>query len=127
MEYCLHLWEVSAKYLVDAQDSFQRQAIIRIIDDEEVTRHLQPLQLRRDVANLSVFYRLFHMACSEEPFNLVPTPRFRSRTTRTGLGMHSHAIEPISTRNKRQSKSFICRTISQWYNLPAYVFSSPYI
>ena len=125
VEYCSHLWDRSAKYLLDALDSLQRRAV-RIIGDEEVTRHLEPLQLRRDVASLSVFYRLYHGECSEELFNLIPTSRFRSRTTRAGLAMHPHVVEPLSTRTRRQTKSFICRTICLWNDLPACVFPSSY-
>ncbi|RVE51849.1 hypothetical protein evm_003469 [Chilo suppressalis] len=51
---------------------------IRIIGDEEVTKHLnlKPLQLRRDVASLSAFYRLYHGECSEELFFLIPPSPF---------------------------------------------------
>ncbi|RVE43469.1 hypothetical protein evm_011886 [Chilo suppressalis] len=75
VEYCSHLWDGSAKYLLDALDRLQRCAI-RIIGDEEVTKHLEPLQLRRDVASLSAFYRLYHGECSEELFSLIPPSPF---------------------------------------------------
>ncbi|CAH0403362.1 unnamed protein product [Chilo suppressalis] len=49
----------SAKFLLDALDRLQRRAI-RIIGNQAVTKHLEPLQLRRDVVSLSAFYRLYH-------------------------------------------------------------------
>ncbi|RVE48387.1 hypothetical protein evm_006948 [Chilo suppressalis] len=65
-------------------DWLQRRAV-RIIGDEEVTKKLESLQLRRDVASLSAFYRLYHGECSEELLSLIPPSPFLQRTTRAGL------------------------------------------
>ncbi|XP_050342145.1 uncharacterized protein LOC126768217 [Nymphalis io] len=63
VEYCSHLWDGSAKYLLEALDRLQRRAV-RIIGDVKVTNTLEPLQLRREIAALSAFYRLYHGECS---------------------------------------------------------------
>ncbi|RVE45343.1 hypothetical protein evm_010048 [Chilo suppressalis] len=125
VEYCSHLWDGSAKYLLDALDRLQRRAI-RIIGDEEVTKHLEPLQLRRDVASLSAFYRLYHGECSEELFSLIPPSPFLQRTTRAGLRCHRLTVATIPTRTKKFGDSFLCRTIRKWNALPAHVFPPSY-
>ncbi|RVE40332.1 hypothetical protein evm_015018 [Chilo suppressalis] len=125
VEYCSHLWDGSDKYLLDALDRLQRRAI-RIIGDEEVTKHLEPLQLRRDVASLSAFYRLYHGECSEELFSLIPPSPFLQRTTRAGLRCHRLTVATIPTRTKKFGDSFLCRTIRKWNALPAHVFPPSY-
>ncbi|RVE54134.1 hypothetical protein evm_001257 [Chilo suppressalis] len=124
VEYCSHLWDDSAK-LLDALDRLQRRAI-RIIGDEEVTKHLEPLQLRRDVASLSAFDRLYHGESSEELFSLIPPSPFLQRTTRAGLRCHRLTVATIPTRTKKFGDSFICRTIRKWNALPAHVFPPSY-
>jgi hypothetical protein len=125
VEYCSHLWDGSAKYPLDALDRLQRRAV-RIIDDEEVTRHLEPLQLRRDISSLSVFYRLFHEESSEELFALIPPSPFHYRTTRAGQRCHHFTVDSIPTRTKKFGNSFLCRTISKWNSLPSHVFPPSY-
>ncbi|RVE47409.1 hypothetical protein evm_007919 [Chilo suppressalis] len=68
----------------DPLDRLQRRAI-RIIVDKEVTKHLEPRQLRRDVAILSAFYRLYLGACFEELLSLNLPSSFLQKSTRAGL------------------------------------------
>ncbi|CAH0398409.1 unnamed protein product [Chilo suppressalis] len=96
-------------YLLDALDRLQRRAI-RNIGDEEVTKHLEPLQLRRDVASLSAFYRLYHGECSEELFSFILPSPFLQRTTRAGLHCHRLTVATIPTRTKKFGDSFLCRS-----------------
>ncbi|RVE44603.1 hypothetical protein evm_010741 [Chilo suppressalis] len=98
VEYCSHLWDGSAKYLLDALDRLQRRAI-RIIGDEE---------------------------CSEELFSLIPPSPFLQRTTRAGLRCHRLTVATIPTRTKKFGDSFLCRTIRKWNALPAHVFPPSY-
>ncbi|RVE42228.1 hypothetical protein evm_013128 [Chilo suppressalis] len=116
---------LSFRGCIDALDRLQRHAI-RIIGDEEVTKHLEPLQLRRDVASLSAFYRLYHGECSEELFSLIPPSPFLQRTTRAGLRCHRLTVATIPTRTKKFGDSFLCRTIRKWNALPAHVFPPSY-
>ncbi|RVE54942.1 hypothetical protein evm_000309 [Chilo suppressalis] len=125
VEYCSHLWDGSSKYMLDALDRLQQRAI-RIIGDEEVTKHVEPLQLRRDVASLSAFYRLYHGECSEELFSLIPPSPFLQRTTSAGFRCHRLTVATIPTRTKKFGDSFLCRTIRKWNALPAHVFPSSY-
>lgn len=125
VEYCSHLWDGSAKYLLDALDRLQRRAV-RIIGDVEVTNTLEPLQLRRDIAALSAFYRLYHGECSEELFSLIPPSPFLLRTTRAGVRKHKFTVDNIPSRTKKFGDSFFCRTIHKWNELPAFVFPPSY-
>ncbi|CAH0399068.1 unnamed protein product [Chilo suppressalis] len=81
---------------------------IRIIGDEEVTKHLEPLQLCRDVASLSAFYRLYHGECSEELLFLIPPSPFLQRITCVGLRCHRLTVATIPTRTK---KSVYCEYV----------------
>lgn len=125
VEYCSHLWDGSAKYLLEALDRLQRRAI-RIIGNPEASMSLEPLQLRRDIARLSVLYRFYNGECSEELFQLIPSSPFHSRTTRAGLRSHPHTTQRLLSRTKRFGDSFLCRTIKTWNALPAHVFPSSY-
>ncbi|RVE47159.1 hypothetical protein evm_008236 [Chilo suppressalis] len=113
-EYCSHLWDGSAKYLLDA------------LDRRRGGEHLEPLQLRRDVASLSAFYRLCHGECSEELFSLIPPSPFLQRTTRAGIRCHRLTAATIPTRTKKFGDSFLCRTIRKWNALPSHVFPPSY-
>ncbi|CAH0405109.1 unnamed protein product [Chilo suppressalis] len=112
-------------YAVLRQTKLQRRAI-RIIGDEEVTKHLEPLQLRRDVASQSAFYHLYHGECSVELFSLIPLSPLLQRTTRAGLLCHRLTVATIPTRTKKFGDSFLCRTIRKWNALPAPVFPPSY-
>lgn len=125
VEYCSHLWDGSAKYLLDALDRLQRRAE-RIIGNAEVANTLESLQLRRDVASLSVFYRLYHGECSEELFDLIPPSPFLHRSTRAAHRNHRYTVSNIPSRTKKFGDSFLCRTTKRWNSLPAYVFPPSY-
>ncbi|CAH2263442.1 jg13905 [Pararge aegeria aegeria] len=72
MQYCSHLLGGSAKYQLEALDSVDRRAR-RIIGDKSLTQAKQhSLQHRRNVACLSVFYRIYFGECAQELHNLVP-------------------------------------------------------
>nr|XP_026499547.1 uncharacterized protein LOC113403281 [Vanessa tameamea] len=125
VEYCSHLWDGSAKYLMEALDRLQRRAV-RIIGDVEVTNTLEPLRLRREIAALSVFYRLYHGECSEELFSLIPASPSLHRSTRAGSRCNCLTVTSIPSRPKQFGNSFLCRTAKKWNSLPAHVFPSSY-
>ncbi|VVD03722.1 unnamed protein product [Leptidea sinapis] len=57
----------------------------RTIEDPVLCERLDHLALRRDVASLSIFYRIYHGECSEDLFHLIPAAEFHLRTTRHKL------------------------------------------
>ncbi|RVE47192.1 hypothetical protein evm_008160 [Chilo suppressalis] len=90
MEYCSHLWAGAPQYQLLPLDRIQRRAA-RIVDDQDLSDQLDPLALRRDVATLCIFYRIYHGECSEELFGLIPAAAFRHRTSRQKF--HPHHLD----------------------------------
>ncbi|VVC98077.1 unnamed protein product [Leptidea sinapis] len=72
MEYCCHLWSGVPQYQLDPFDRVQRREA-RIVGDLALCERLDHLALRRDVASLCVFYRIYHGECSEELYDIIPT------------------------------------------------------
>ncbi|CAH2216719.1 jg26030 [Pararge aegeria aegeria] len=100
MEYC-SLWGGSAKYQLEALDSVDRRAR-RIIGDNSLTQaKLHSLQHRRNVACLSVFYRIYFGEYAQELHNLVPPSPFYHRTARHRERWHPYVVDIPSTRTKR--------------------------
>lgn len=125
LEYCSHLWAGAPAYQLGPCDSIQRRAT-RIVDDTVLTSDIEPLGLRRDVASLCVFYRLYNGVCSEELFDMMPTATFYHRTARHRQGVHPHTLEPNWSRTARFQRNFLPRTIRLWNELPGEVFPGEY-
>ena len=71
-------------------DKVQSKAI-RLINNPNLTKSLQPLFHRRLVGDISIFYRYFHRHCSQEIRDIIPVPLRRVRTTRSST--HSHPFQ----------------------------------
>ncbi|CAH2235027.1 jg1297 [Pararge aegeria aegeria] len=126
MEYCSHLWGGSAKYQLEALDSVDRRAR-RIIGDNSLTQaKLHSLQHRRNVACLSVFYRIYFAECAQELHNLVPPSPFYHRTARHRERWHPYVVDIPSTRTKRFLSTFLIRAAKMWNALPVTVFPATY-
>ncbi|CAH2267266.1 jg14733 [Pararge aegeria aegeria] len=126
MEYCSHLWGGSAKYQLEALDSVVRRAS-RIIGDKSLTQaKLQSLQHRRNVACLSVFYRIYFGECAQELHNIVLPSPFYHRTARHRERWHHYVVDIPSTRTKRFLSTFLIRTAKMWIAIPPTVFPAPY-
>lgn len=126
MEYCSHLWDGSAKYQLSALDSVERRAKRLIGDKKLVTTKLHSLAHRRNVACLSVFYRLYFGECARALHELIPPSPFYHRESRRTAEYHPHLVDIPSQRTKRFSASFLMRTAKVWNSLPASVFPSSY-
>ena len=126
MEYCCHLWDGSAKYQLEALDSIERRAKRLIDDDTLVEARLQSLAHRREVASLSVFYRLHHGECAQELHELILPSPFYHRTTRGTAKRHPFMVEIPPIRTKRFQSTFIIKTAKKWNDLPASVFPNKY-
>ncbi|XP_045499440.1 uncharacterized protein LOC123697067 [Colias croceus] len=121
MEYCSHLWAGAPQYQLLPFDRLQRRAS-RIVDRPELTDRLDPLALRRDVASLCIFYRIYNGECSDELFGLVPAAKFHNRTARHKLKYHPHHLDAWRSSTVRFSRHFLPRTTLLWNKLPASVF-----
>ena len=78
LEYCSHVWGGALCLL----DKVQSKAI-RLINNPNLTKSLQPLSHRRLVGDLSIFYRYNNGHCSQEIRDIIPVPLRRVRTTRS--------------------------------------------
>ena len=90
LEYCSHVWGGASKSTLCLLDKVQPKAI-RLINNPNLTKSLQPLSHRRLVGDLSTFYRYFNGHCSQEIRDFIPVPLRRVRTTRSSS--HSHPFQ----------------------------------
>ncbi|XP_045496949.1 uncharacterized protein LOC123695220 [Colias croceus] len=125
MEYCSHLWAGAPQYQLLPFDRLQRRAC-RIVDLPELTDRLDPLALRRDVASLCVFYRIYNGECSEELFALIPPAQFHHRTARHKQKYHPHHLDAWRSTTVRFARHFLPRATLLWNTLPPSVFPNQY-
>ncbi|XP_045503597.1 uncharacterized protein LOC123700430 [Colias croceus] len=125
MEYCSHLWAGAPQYQLLPLDSVQRRAV-RVIGKQALTDRLDPLGLRRDVASLCDFYRLYNGECSEELFELIPAAEFHYRTARHKTKFHAHHLDLWRSSTVRFTRHFIPRTTKMWNSLPSAIFPDAY-
>ena len=80
MEYCCHDWAGAPSFHLELLDKLQK-CIYRNVGPSLVAS-LEPLPHRRNVADLSLFYRYYFARCSSELAQLVLLPFCRGRSTR---------------------------------------------
>ena len=80
MECCCHVWTGAPGCYLEFLDNLQKQ-ICRAVG-LSLAASLEPLAHRRNVANLSLFYRYYFGRCSSELPQLIPLPFSRGRSTR---------------------------------------------
>ena len=71
LEYCSNVWGGAPKSTLCLLDKVQSKAI-RLINNPNLTKSLQPLSHRRSVGDLSIYYRYFNGHCSQEIRNIIP-------------------------------------------------------
>jgi hypothetical protein len=123
IEYCSHIWGAASKSYLHLLDSIQRRAV-RIIRNPSITDNLDSLQHRRDVADLSIFYKLYNGRCSSELRSLIPNCLVAQRSTREAVSSHSYRVVLKTSRTSTFTTDFIQRTASKWNALPPSVFST---
>ena len=90
LEYRSHVWGGAPKSTLCLLDKVQSRAI-RLINNPNLTKSLQPLSHRRLVGDLSILYRYFNRHCSQEIRDIISVPLRRVRTTRSPA--HSHPFQ----------------------------------
>ena len=121
MEYCSQVWGGAAETTLKMLDSVQKRAI-RVIRNPQLTTELDTLKHRRDVADLSVFYKYFHGKCSDEIEGLKPERYVPPRTSRQVTKSHNKRVNLITPRTDIHKGDFFIRTAAKWNQLPASVF-----
>ena len=95
---------------------------IRLINNPNLTKSLQPLSHRRLVGDLSIYYRYFHEHCSQEIRDIIPVPLRRFRTTRSSNHSHPFQVSLPNPRTLSHKSTFIPRTCNLWNALPSSCF-----
>ena len=70
------------------KNSFSSQ-VIRLINNPNLTKSLQPLSHRRLVGDLSIYYRYFNGHCSQEIRDIIPVPL---RRVSNNLSLHNPTL-----------------------------------
>ncbi|CAK1585581.1 unnamed protein product [Parnassius mnemosyne] len=83
-------------------------------------------EMRRDVASLCIFFRIYHGECSEELFGLIPAAKFHERTSRQNSRYHPHHLDDWRSTTVRFRRCFLPRTTSLWNRLPSAIFPDRY-
>ena len=125
LEYCSHVWGGASKSTLRLLDKIQSKAI-RLINNPNLTKSLQPLSHGRLVGYLSIFYRYFHRHCSQEIGEIIPVPLRRVRTTRSSTHSHPFQVSLPNPRTLSHKSSFIPRTCNLWNVLPSSCFPESY-
>ena len=124
MEYCCHVWGGAPNCYLELLDKLQtwicRAAGASLSDSLESLAH------RRNVANLSLFYRYYFGRCSSELAQLVPLPYSRGRSTRCSDKLCNFSVTiPICYKDVYVN-SFFSRTARLWNYLPPECFPLTY-
>ena len=125
LEYCSHVWGGAPKSTLCLLDKVQSKAI-RLINNPNLTKSLQPLSHRRLVGDLSIFYRYFNGHCSQEIRDIIPVPLRRVRTTRSSTHSHPFQVSLPNPRTLSHKPSSIPRTCNLWNVLPSSCFPESY-
>ncbi|CAK1581036.1 unnamed protein product [Parnassius mnemosyne] len=98
----------------------------RIVDNRVLSERLDSLALRKDVASLCIFFRIYHGECSKELFGLIPAAKFHERTSRQNSRYHPHHLDDWRSTTVRFRRYFLPRTTSLWNSLPPAIFPDRY-
>ena len=125
LEYCSHVWGGAPKSTLCLLHKAQSKAI-RLINNPNLTKTLQPLSHRLLGGDLSIFCRYIHGHCSQEIRDIIPVPLRRVRTTRSSTHSHPFQVSLSNPRTLSHKSSFISRTCNLWDVLPSSCFPESY-
>ena len=128
MEYASPIWNGTGTSSLKLLDRLQKKALRLLRIEEPLKAGIVPLEHRRNVASLCVFYRHFFLQPSIELSNIIPNKVTCTRTTRSSVSRHPFAVMIPRSNTELHLNSYIPRTSRLWNSLPASVFpSSPNI
>nr|CAH7742295.1 unnamed protein product [Callosobruchus chinensis] len=117
LEYCSHTWGAAAPNTLSILDAVQRRAV-RLIGDQALTCHLQPLPHRRAVGGLSLFYQYSNGFCTSSLTSVIPPLSKPARCTSGTSSSHPKAIGLHTLRTALYDRIFAPRVPKAWYGLP---------
>ena len=120
-----HVWGGALKSTLCLLDKVQSNAI-RLINNPNLAKSLQPLSHRRLVGDLSIFYRYLHGHCSQEIREIIYVPLRCVRTTRSSTHSHPFQVSLPNPRTLSHKSSIIPRTCNLWNVLPSSYFPESY-
>ena len=123
MEFGCHVWAGSVSCYLELLDKLQKP-ICRTVGPS-LASSLEPWAQRRNVTNLSLFYRYYFGRCSSELAELVPFPYSQGRSTRYSGRLHDFSVTTRCYMDVYVN-SFFPRTARLWNSLPIECFPLTY-
>lgn len=123
IEYASAIWDPYQSYLINNIESLQNRAVRFIYSDYSRNTSitalkkragLQDLCLRRKIARLSLFHKLYHHPSLHNDFFSLPPSIFDRRD-------HPFKVRRFTCRTFNYAHSFLPRTISDWNTLPSHI------
>ena len=119
---CLFVLDKRFIITLSQLDNMQKKAL-KIIGINEATACSQisipSLTHRRDVAALTVFYKMYTRHYPTDLYKLLPPPLKRKRVTPSSTFMPDHALAVPDVRTNSVDRSFVHSTVRIWNSLPA--------
>ena len=117
MEYCSPVWGGGGSVALGLLDMIQSRAY-GLINSPLLRNQLPTLQLRRDVASLSLFHRYFYGHWSDELRAIILPLLLRGQPTRDVVSAHSHSLAVPSCRTSSCKKLVLPHIVKLWNSLP---------
>ena len=124
IEYCCHLWAAAPSCYLELLDKLQKWTC-RTAGPSHATS-LEPLAHRRNVANLSLFYKYYFGRCSSELAELVPLPFSQGMSTSYSDRLHDFSVTIPRCYKDVYANSFFPHTARLWNSLPIECFLLTY-
>lgn len=124
LEYAVSIWDPRTKALTNAIEAIQNRAARFILSNYHRTASvtlmkqslsLIPLELRRKISRLCLFFKIYHMNSYLRNALFTPATYVSSRMD------HRHKVGTPFCRSASYLSSFIPKTSSEWNHLPAAV------
>ena len=124
MEYCCHIWAYAPSCCLELLDKLQKRICKTACLSYAAS--LEPLGHRRNLANLSLFYKYYFGRCSSKLTELVPLPYVYGRSTRYSDRLHGFSVTVPRCHKNDYVKSFLPCTARLWNSLPIECFPFAY-
>ena len=124
MEHARLSWMSASPTVLNQLDSTQQKAlrISRVNQATACTELAIPsLQHRREVAAVTVLYKMHTSHCPRDLQELLPCPYTSGRTTRASSSVPNHALAMLHAKTSTLDRTFLHSAIRIWNVLPGTV------